>query len=102
MACPRCDGPLEEYILAGSEAVVCENCGYSGVPVEHAGAPTGADEPWAAALARADLVEPTVSAGSVPDPAEMEDGGVPCPACGRLFDSERGLAVHRGQVHDRD
>lgn len=37
MDCPRCDGTLERYALAGREAVYCGGCGYIGVPVEHRG-----------------------------------------------------------------
>ena len=37
MECPRCDSPLERYALDGREAVVCADCGYVGVPIEHRG-----------------------------------------------------------------
>jgi hypothetical protein len=35
MDCPRCGEPLESYRLDDSETVVCGNCTYLGIPVDH-------------------------------------------------------------------
>lgn len=51
MECPRCPGELDRYALAGGEAVVCDGCGYVGVPVEHRGEPREI-ESWDEAIRR--------------------------------------------------
>lgn len=51
MECPRCGDPLTRYVLGGREAVVCESCGYIGVPVEHHGE-LREIESWDDAIAR--------------------------------------------------
>ncbi|WP_254538040.1 hypothetical protein [Halomarina litorea] len=51
MDCPRCDAPLEAYVLFGREAVACETCGYLGVTVEHRSEPREI-ESWQAAIDR--------------------------------------------------
>lgn len=55
MRCPRCDGPLSTYSLddSGDAAVVCESCGFAGVPASHHSDGT-APESWDAALERLD------------------------------------------------
>lgn len=58
MECPRCGSPLERYTLGDRSAIVCEACGYAGVPVDHHGERQTA-ETWAKALSR------------VPDAAEI-------------------------------
>jgi ribosome-binding protein aMBF1 (putative translation factor) len=35
MECPQCGGSLNTYALDGSEASVCPDCGYVGIPAEH-------------------------------------------------------------------
>ncbi|WP_275883489.1 hypothetical protein [Halorhabdus sp. BNX81] len=37
MECPRCGGNLETFAVGGTEAtaVVCDSCGFSGVPASH-------------------------------------------------------------------
>lgn len=51
MDCPRCGGDLVSYELEGEEAVVCEGCGYVGVPADHR--PEGEEpETWTRALRR--------------------------------------------------
>lgn len=35
MECPRCEGPVESYTLDGTSAVVCQRCGYVGIPTDH-------------------------------------------------------------------
>ena len=51
MDCPRCGGPLSGYALGESRAVVCEDCGYAGIPADHRGG-YGDSESWSEALRR--------------------------------------------------
>jgi uncharacterized Zn finger protein (UPF0148 family) len=51
MDCPRCEAPLERYVMTGRETLGCERCGYVGVPVEHASERREA-ESWEAAIER--------------------------------------------------
>jgi hypothetical protein len=80
MACPRCGGDLERYALADAESVVCESCGYIGVPVEHDSEPV-VIESWDEALERFDTRQAAVDAVaagdvdvSVPEEATDEAG----------------------------
>ena len=78
MDCPRCDGALERYALAGREAVYCDGCGYIGVPVEHRGELREV-ESWDDAVSRFHEVN-RVEAGTVetsddPPPAVDAAGG---------------------------
>jgi len=104
MTCPRCGATLVRYTLEGSEAVVCEQCGYVGAPVEHGGEPAEV-EPWEEVVSGIDPTDGAAEVESetgVPDveAAESSAAGVLCPACGERFDSQRGVSVHRGLVHD--
>jgi uncharacterized Zn finger protein (UPF0148 family) len=98
MACPRCDTPLERYTLAEAEAVVCERCGYIGVPVEHTSEPVEA-ESWQAALDRfqSEQVAPDAVAAADADAEEAV-----CPVCEETFDTPQGMRIHRGLVHEDD
>lgn len=49
---PRCGEALTAFTLAGREAVVCEACGYVGVPADHRPPGQGEEESWGAALDR--------------------------------------------------
>jgi len=51
MECPRCGSTLERYALSGREAVLCEDCGYLGVAIDHESEPREV-ESWAAAFER--------------------------------------------------
>lgn len=51
MECPRCGGEVAEYALDGREAIVCESCGYVGVPADHRGEPAD-EESWSEAIGR--------------------------------------------------
>lgn len=53
MECPRCAATLVQYSLDGREAVVCESCGFIGVPVEHRGEYREV-ESWDDAVSRVD------------------------------------------------
>ena len=72
MECPRCGDDLERYVLRGREAVICEACGYIGVPVEHRGE-TREAESWTDAISRVDgdegLVVGTVETASDTTPS---------------------------------
>lgn len=52
MACPQCEGPLEEYVLGESRAVHCERCGYVGIEVDHHPEPRGTVTSLAEAVER--------------------------------------------------
>ena len=120
MDCPRCDRPLDRYALGGREAVVCEACGYIGVPVEHRGEPREV-ESWDDAISRfqevgrveAGTVEtsaadpapgfdddaeaepsPTVVRLETDDPGLAEGSAVSCEVCGKRFDSRSQLNGH--------
>lgn len=51
MECPRCDGPVEAYTLEGTTAVVCQECGYVGVPADHRSV-ADSSESWDEAIER--------------------------------------------------
>lgn len=51
MECPRCGNDLDRYTLGGREAVSCERCGYTGVPVDHRSEPLFV-ESWDEAISR--------------------------------------------------
>lgn len=44
--CPRCGGELTRYTLGDRESVLCDDCGYAGVPVTHG------DDAWRTAVDR--------------------------------------------------
>lgn len=50
--CRRCGAGLITYTLLDREAVVCEDCGFTGVPIAERHPTTGADESWEAAVSR--------------------------------------------------
>lgn len=57
MRCPRCDASLVTFVIqsADQSAVVCESCGFAGVPTSHY--PDERDaESWKQALERFDRV----------------------------------------------
>lgn len=51
MECPRCNGPVESFTLGEATAVVCETCGYVGIPTDHR-VVSGSSESWEEALER--------------------------------------------------
>ncbi|ACV10628.1 conserved hypothetical protein [Halorhabdus utahensis DSM 12940] len=53
MECPRCGGDLTTFALGGEKAtaVVCESCGFSGVPASHR-YEGGEPESWDRAMER--------------------------------------------------
>ena len=51
MACPRCGGALISYQLGDAETVVCRDCVYVGITVDHT-ADGGETESWDDALDR--------------------------------------------------
>lgn len=52
MDCPRCGSELDRYVLGERESVVCPDCHYTGIDVDH-GSPGRADfESWDEALDR--------------------------------------------------
>lgn len=53
VTCPRCASPLTSYTLRGSNAVVCEACGYVDIPTDHH-ADRIPEESWEEALHRFD------------------------------------------------
>jgi hypothetical protein len=55
MRCPRCEGTLETFDLeaAGESAVVCDSCGFAGVPASHR-SEDEETESWEQAIARFD------------------------------------------------
>ena len=60
MKCPRCGGNLSTFALGGANAtaVVCESCGFSGVPASHR--PEGGEpESWDRAIERFDSDRPS-------------------------------------------
>lgn len=60
MECPRCGGTLTTFAFGGAEAaaVVCESCGFSGVPATHRY--EGRDtESWDRAMERFDNERPS-------------------------------------------
>jgi hypothetical protein len=81
MRCPRCDGSLITFSIDEGEdaAVVCESCGFAGVPASHH-SDGGTPESWDAALDRLDgetLLERTKQVArsrgvSIPDRIEDE------------------------------
>jgi hypothetical protein len=52
MECSRCGGRLETYALNGSEACVCEDCGFVDTPFEHDDVEFDDPEPWSTAIER--------------------------------------------------
>lgn len=55
MRCPRCEGELVTFAIeaTGESAVVCESCGFAGVPASHR--PDGEEiESWENAIERFD------------------------------------------------
>lgn len=60
MECPRCGGNLETFAVEGAEAtaVVCESCGFSGVPASHRHE-GGEPESWDRAIERFDSNRPS-------------------------------------------
>lgn len=52
MACPRCGSDLDRYQLGDRESVVCPDCHYSGIDVEHGSSGRVPDESWDDALSR--------------------------------------------------
>ncbi len=58
MRCPRCDATLVTFVIesADQSAVVCESCGFAGVPTSHH--PDELDiESWEQAFARLDQMQ---------------------------------------------
>lgn len=55
MRCPRCDGHLVKFVIETTDhaAVVCESCGFAGVPASHQSDEL-AVESWDDALERID------------------------------------------------
>lgn len=55
MRCPRCNGGLTTYTVEASDrsAVVCESCGFAGVPASHRPERTD-DESWEQAVEQFD------------------------------------------------
>lgn len=51
MECPRCGCPLERYTLDDRSTVICSECGYAGVSVDHHGE-RHTVETWREALSR--------------------------------------------------
>jgi hypothetical protein len=49
--CPRCGSALTTLALGGTEAVVCDDCGYADVEADHSGEPRLV-ESWEEALER--------------------------------------------------
>jgi len=100
MDCQRCGGAVRTFELDGHEALVCEDCGYLGVPVEHRVEPRE-DETWGEALARFraerggatvdDVVESDKGTGTdvamAPTDDEASDGAdtVTCRVCGQRY-----------------
>lgn len=60
MECPRCGGNLTTFALGGAKAtaVVCESCGFSGVPASHR-YEDGDPESWDRAIERFDSDRPS-------------------------------------------
>ena len=60
MECPRCGGNLMTFAVGGTEAtaVVCESCGFSGVPASHR-YEGGDPESWDRAMERFDSENPS-------------------------------------------
>ncbi|GGL48269.1 hypothetical protein [Halocalculus aciditolerans] len=52
MECPRCGGAVTEFTLGERSAVVCEDCGYSGVPADLHAEQLDGEESWSEAIAR--------------------------------------------------
>ncbi len=100
MACPRCAGPLDHYALQGREALVCEDCGYIDVPVEHhSDAPE--IESWDDAVNRKTTNPPlqtaTITTDDTPIPPQNGDT-YECDECGARFDTAASLHGHQA-VH---
>jgi hypothetical protein len=51
VTCPRCGGELERYELGGRAESSCSDCGYVGVPVDHA-SDRETPESWGTAIRR--------------------------------------------------
>lgn len=112
MECPRCGEPLDRYALAGRVAVICESCGYVGVPVEHRGA-EGPLESWDDAVSRLAASEPPASAtvetssedptpSFVFEPVDAGSSRVACGVCGEIFDTQSQLNGHMAVHADEE
>lgn len=55
MHCPRCEGTLMTFAVevTGASAVICESCGFAGVPASHR-SENGEIESWEKAIERFD------------------------------------------------
>jgi hypothetical protein len=104
MDCPQCDAVLASYVLDGREAVVCESCGYVGIPADHRGDGPAVGESWDDALRRYHEQHPPVGrAGArvpvLPDGTRPDDDETWDEALAR-FDRNRTDAA-RGTDADR-
>lgn len=52
MACPRCGSELDRYVLGDRESVICPDCHYTGIDVEHGSSGRSSLESWDEALDR--------------------------------------------------
>lgn len=78
VTCPRCGGELERYELGGRAESSCSDCGYVGVPVDHA-SDRETPESWGTAIRRfkrkheqADAEDPSPAAESEDDDPEAD------------------------------
>jgi hypothetical protein len=76
MDCPQCGGGVASYVLDGREAVVCESCGYVGIPADHHGDGPTAGESWDDALRRYHEQHPPVGRAGARVPV-VPDGSRP-------------------------